>query len=76
MVLKIICNKCEYVIDRDKYIDGVLVEEYKNTFGTFCPKCNSLISPIKKPFFQEKKEMDMEILKEEMRDKLRKKGEL
>ena len=74
--MKIVCDKCEYIIDRDKYIKGQLVEEYKNMFGTICPKCGNNIKSFKKPFIN--KEMEMEILREEMREKLRKniKGEI
>ncbi len=76
--MKIICDKCEYIIDRDKYIEGQLVEEYKNIFGTICPKCGNNIKPFKKAFINKDKEMEMEILREEMREKLRKniKGEI
>ena len=70
--MKIICDKCEYVIDRDIYINGILVEEYKNLFGTTCPKCQHVIKPFKKYFFDNKKEIKMEILRQEMRNKLRK----
>ena len=59
--------------DRDKYIDGILVEEYKNVFGTMCPKCQNIIKSYNKPFANKEKEMDIEILREEMREKLRKK---
>ena len=71
--MKIICNKCEYVIDRDVHVEGKLVEEYKNVFGTTCPNCKNIIRPSKKPFFDEEKEMKMGIFREEMREKLRKK---
>ena len=76
--MKIICDKCEYVIDRDKYVDGELVEEYKNIFGTICPNCMCVIRPFKKPFFDEKKDVKIKLLREEMREKLRKniKGEI
>jgi hypothetical protein len=75
--MKIICDKCEWVIDKDKYVDGELVEEYKNVFGTTCPNCWHTIKPFKKPFSDKKRDDKMEILREEMRDKLRKniKGE-
>ncbi len=71
--MKIICDKCEYIIDRDKYINGQIVEEYKNIFGTICPNCKNTIPSLRKPFFDEKKQMKVEILREEMRTKLRKK---
>ena len=70
--MKVICDKCEYVVDRDKKIDGHLVEEYKNMFGTTCPNCGYFIKSVEKPFIDEKKEMEKEILKEKMREKLRK----
>ncbi len=75
--MKIICDKCEYVIDRDKYIDGQMVEEYKNIYGTTCPNCKNTIKTLKKPFLNKEQEMKKEILREEMREKLRKniKGE-
>lgn len=75
--MRITCDKCGLVIDKDKYVDGVLVEEYKNIFGTTCPKCRHVIKPLKKPFRNEKKEVKMEMIREEMREKLRKniKGE-
>ena len=76
--MKIVCDKCGHIIDRDKYVDGEIVEEYKNIFGTTCPNCNYTIKPFKKPFFNEHKEAKMERLREEMRQKLRKniKGEI
>jgi len=78
--MKIVCDKCEFVIDRDKRIDGEVVEEYKNVFGTICPNCGHVVKPLKKPFFIWKNERDsrLEILREEMREKLRKniKGEI
>lgn len=76
--MKIICDKCKYIINRDKYIDDQLVEEYNNVFGTTCPNCGYMIRSSKKPFFDKSKEMKMEILREEMREKMRKnlKGEI
>ena len=76
--MKIVCDKCDYVIDRDNYIDGKIVEEYKNIFGTFCPNCKKIIKSQKKPFENKSKENKMKILREEMIKKLRKniKGEI
>jgi len=75
--MKILCDKCEFVIDRDRRIDGEVVEEYKNIFGTTCPNCHHTIKPFKTPFSDKKRDDKMEILREEMREKLRKniKGE-
>ncbi len=74
--MKILCHECGKVIDKDIYIDGIIVEGYQNIYGTHCD-CGHFIPPVKKPFFQEKEDMKMDILKEEMREKLRKniKGE-
>ena len=71
--MRIICDKCGNIINRDKYVDGELVEEYKNIFGTTCLECKNLIKPSKKPFFNEEEEIKKEMLREEMREKLRKK---
>jgi len=70
--MKIMCEKCGYIVDRDKRVDGEIVEEYKNVFGATCPNCRHVIKPFKKPFFNKKREDRMEILKEEMRERLRK----
>ena len=76
--MKIICDKCECLIDRDIVVDGRAVDEYVNVFGTDCPNCNNVIKSSKKPFSDDKKEMKMEIMREEMREKLKKeiKGEI
>ena len=71
--MKIICYKCETIIDRDKYIDGQLVEEYKNIYGTVCPNCGFLIKPFIKSSLKDENQLKMEILKNEMKEKLRKK---
>ena len=70
--MEIKCYECGNVINRDVYKNGILVEEYKNIHGTYC-KCGNFIRPLKKTFSNEDKEMKMEILKEDMREKLRKK---
>ena len=70
--MKIICDQCEYIIDRDKYVNNHLVEKYENVYGTNCPMCGKLIGPLKKGFLNTDKELKMEILKNEMIEKLRK----
>ena len=70
--MRIICNKCENVIDRNKYIDGKIIEEYENIYGTYCLNCGELIKPLKKISFNEEKKLEMEILKNEMIEKLKK----
>jgi NAD-dependent SIR2 family protein deacetylase len=69
--MRIVCDKCNWVIDKDKYVDGVLVEEYENTFGTSCPNCYHTIRPLKQPFQDKKRDKKLKILQEEMREKLR-----
>lgn len=55
--MKIQCNKCFYKINRDTYIGKILVEEYKNVFGTYCPNCNNFIpSEIKSEIYEIQKE--------------------
>jgi len=75
--MKIICDRCERAIDRDKYVDGILLEKYENIYGTHCPDCGHIIKPIEKIKLNEKIKLKMEMLKEEMRARLRKiiKGE-
>jgi len=71
--MKIICDKCENIINRDNYVGKKLVEEYNNIYGTICSNCGNIIKPIKNPLFNEDKELKVEILREEMREKIRKK---
>ena len=71
--MKIICPECEYVINRDKIIEGQMAEEYKNIYGTNCPKCGAIIKPITKPNIIDKKELDTEILRNKMRDRIKEK---
>lgn len=73
MIIKIICKNCGYVIDRDKIIEGQIVEEYENIYGTRCPKCRTLNkSSIEAPEIIER-QVQLELLREQVRDKLRKK---
>ena len=71
--MKIVCDKCEKIIDRDKYDGNKLIEEYKNKYGTCCPYCGNIIKPIKKLSLYEDRELKMEILKKEMIEKIKKK---
>lgn len=69
--MKIVCDECEYVIDRDKHIEGKIVEEYNNIYGTRCPKCGNLIKSFKKVEAVDK--LKIEMLREKIRDKIRRK---
>ena len=71
--MKIICEKCEKVIDRDKIIEGQVVEKYENIYGTRCPHCGVLSKPVDKPQLVKDAELKRELLIEEVRGVLRKK---
>ena len=66
------CYKCETIIDRDKYINGQLIEEYQNIYGTICPKCGSLIKSLIGHSLTDENKLKMEILRNEMRKKMKK----
>jgi len=70
--MKIICDKCKNIINRDNYVGKTLVEEYNNVYGTVCLNCGNIIKPIKNCFLNKNEELKIEILKEEMREKIRK----
>lgn len=75
--MKIICKKCNHIIDRDKIIEGQIIEEYKNIYGTRCPKCNTLNMPFSKSVWEKERKAQMELLrgqaKEMFRERLRRK---
>ncbi len=71
--MKIICSNCGYLIDRDKIIEGQVVEEYKNIYGTTCPKCGKFNEPMIVSTEMTEKKNKLELLREQVRDKLRKK---
>lgn len=54
--MQIVCFNCGYVINRDVYMDGILIEEYKNIYGTTCPHCGHVIKPDKHVAFVEEME--------------------
>ena len=71
--MTIICNKCGEVINKDKYFGEKLIEEFKNIYGTKCPKCGIIIKTDHKPFFNENRDLKMAMLKCEMKEKMKKK---
>ena len=71
--MKIICSSCGYLIDRDKIIKGQIVEEYKNIYGTHCPKCGNFNKPPIKETELTAKQVKMALLREQVLDRLRKK---
>ena len=61
--MEILCHKCRKEI-----------KKLHNIYGTVCPYCKAVIKPIEKPsVLTEEKEMEIEILKQDMLNKLRKK---
>ena len=71
--MKITCSNCGYLIDRDKIIEGQVVEDYKNIYGTRCPKCGTFNKPLIEATEMTEKQTQLELLREQVRDKLRKK---
>jgi hypothetical protein len=69
--MTIICDKCGHSFCRDRYVNGVLVEEYENIYGTSCPECEHFIKSSNKPRFMTERELKLELLREEMRQKMR-----
>jgi hypothetical protein len=68
------CFRCGKEAHLDKKIDGLVVERYNNIYGTYCLNCGQFIKASEKiSFMSEEKEMELELLKEEMREKIRKK---
>jgi hypothetical protein len=71
--MEIMCEECGTIINRDASVDNIVIEEYKNIYGTVCPKCGCNIESFEKPFVNYEKEEKMEILKNEMREKIKEK---
>ena len=71
--MKITCSNCGCLINRDKIIEGQIVEEYKNIYGTTCPKCGKFNEPTIVSTEMIEKKNKLELLREQVRDKLRKK---
>jgi len=71
--MKIVCDKCNYIIDRDKKVESETVEEYNNIYGTFCPNCGNFLKPLYKPKFVKENELILENLKNQVLDKIREK---
>jgi len=70
--MQIVCDNCGYAINRDRYIKGILVEEYENTYGTHCPSCGWYIPPMSEPEFVKEEKLKKMLLIEQARDRLRK----
>ena len=71
--MKVQCEKCLFIIDKDKYINDLLVEEYFNVYGTYCPNCSNFIEPTNKPLFVQENELKNKILEKEVIDRLKEK---
>lgn len=59
------CPYCEYVWQRDE-------KSYDNIYGRFCPSCNKFIKPVIEPKFVAENKVKLELLHEEIRNKIRK----
>jgi len=71
--MKNTCRECGYLIDRDKIIEGQVVEDYKNIYGTHCPKCGKFNEPSIVSTEMTEKQAQLELLREQVRNKLRRK---
>ena len=50
----IYCDNCDYSFEKKTVIDGKIIEEYNNVYGTFCPKCKCKINSEIEPEFVKK----------------------
>jgi hypothetical protein len=71
--MNIICKYCGYVINRDKIINGQIVEEYLNIYGTRCPKCSKINKPSEDGKELTDVQVKMKLLRKQVLDKLKKK---
>jgi hypothetical protein len=71
--MEVLCDKCGYLFSRDVVINGEVIEEYQNVYGTHCPKCGFFIKPVRKPAFVEAIEEKNELLKMQVLQRLREK---
>lgn len=71
--MKILCSNCGFIINRDKYIHGFIVEEYINIYGTHCPNCGFFIEPIIESNIKKDFDDKNNKLKQEVLERLRKK---
>jgi len=71
--MKIICEKCGCFIDRDKTIKGQVVEDYKNIYGTYCHECGAFNNPTIEAVDMIDRRDRLDLLREQVRDKLRNK---
>lgn len=69
--MEILCDQCGHLFSRDTVINGEVIEEYKNVYGTTCPKCGFFIRPIRKPQFIQDWEEAREVLRMQALEKIR-----
>lgn len=71
--MDIYCCNCNKYFNKDRKENGKIVEEYINVYGTFCPFCNKLVESDKKKDINKENDLKIELLREEMRNRLRQK---
>lgn len=71
--MDILCDNCGHLFSRDLVVNGEVIEEYHNVYGTHCPQCGFFIKPIRKPPFVQAMEDKTEELKMQIRERLRQK---
>lgn len=69
--MEILCDQCGHLYSRDTVINGEVIEEYKNVYGTTCPNCGFSIRPIRKPQFIQDWEEAREVLRMQALERIR-----
>lgn len=67
------CEHCGHRFNRDKKINDIIVEEYSNIYGTFCPKCGKKNESLVQLKYIEENNIKRDLLRVEFLDKLRNK---
>lgn len=69
------CPHCFHSWKKDNGLNPVdpRYEEYDNIYGTMCPKCRKFVPPLVCPKFVTENKVKLELLQEEIREKIRNK---
>lgn len=77
--MNIFCDKCGQEFCRDVIVEGRIIEEYVNIYGTSCPHCGYVVKEQTKPKFIIENDLKMESLRKQAREilasKIKSKGE-
>lgn len=71
--MDIYCYHCDSIFNRDKKINGKVVDEYVNLYGTMCPNCGKVVKPMDKNPYERNAEETLEKMRIIMREKLKEK---